>query len=219
MARIQMSTVMARPATLSFYLFFLVGSAANPQTADLRAPTVGNAMQQIRPAAIRAHMAFLADDLLEGRGTGRRGYEIAARYVAAQFEAMGLEPGANGGWFQPVPLRRSELVRDGSAMEILGAAGERRPLRYGGDFVMRGEFRASTEVEAPVVFVGYGVTAPERGYDDYAGVDTRGKIVAYFGGAPVSFPPEERAHYSASAVKTANAVAHGVVGMLRLWSD
>jgi hypothetical protein len=187
------------------------------EAADLHAPAVTNAAQQIRPAAIRAHMAFLADDLLEGRGTGTRGYEIAARYVAAQFEAMGLEPGVNGGWFQPVPLRRSELIQDGSSMEIVGTDGERRPLRYGGEFLMGGDFRASTEVEAPVVFVGYGVTAPERGYDDYAGIDAKGKIVAYFGGAPASLPPEERAHYAVS--KTANAVAHGAVGTLRLWSD
>lgn len=191
---------------------------AKGEPADLHAPAVNNAMQQIRPAAIRAHMAFLADDLLEGRGTGTRGYEIAARYVAAQFEAMGLEPGVNGGWFQPVPMQHSELARDGS-LEIIGTDGERRPLRYGGEFVMRGDFRDSTEVDAPVVFVGYGVTAPERGYDDYAGVDTQGKIIAYFGGAPATFPPEERAHYSASSIKKANAVAHGAAGMLRLWSD
>src|SRR6185295_18476811 len=109
--------------------------------------------------------------------------------------------------------------REGSSLEIIGADGERRALTYGADFVMGGDFRASTEVEAPVVFVGHGVTAPEHGYDDYAGVDTQGKIVAYFGGAPASFPPEERAHYSASSVKTANAVAHGAVGILRLWTD
>ena len=196
-----------------------VASAAVSEPADLHAPAVTNALQRIRPAAIRAHMAFLADDLLEGRGTGTRGYAIAARYVAAQFDAMGLEPGVNGGWFQPVPLQRSEPIRDGSGVEIIGADGERRALTYGADFVMGGDFRPSTEVEAPVVFVGYGVTAPERGYDDYAGVDTQGKIVAYFGGAPAALPPEERAHYSASSIKKAIAVAHGAAGMLRLWSD
>jgi hypothetical protein len=164
-------------------------------------------------------MAFLADDLLEGRGTGTRGFEIAARYVAAQFEAIGLEPGAGGGWFQPVPLRRTDLIANGSSVEIIGADGGRRTLTFGSDFVMIGELRESTEVEAPVVFVGHGVTAPERQYDDYAGVDTKGKIVAYFSGAPASFPPEERAHYSSGSVKTANAVAHGAVGMLRLWHD
>ncbi len=215
----RMTKLRAFPIWLALSCLAAVVPGRTSEAADLHAPPVAAAMQQIRPAAIRAHMAFLADDLLEGRGTGTRGYEIAARYVAAQFEAMGLEPGVNGGWFQPVSLRRSELIRDGSSLEIVGADGERRPLRYGGEFVMGGDFRASTEVEAPVVFVGHGVTAPERGYDDYAGVDARGKIVAYFSGAPASFPPEERAHYSASSIKTANAVAHGAVGILRLWND
>ncbi len=118
--------------------FLAATSGAKGQPADLHAPAVANALQQIRPAAIRAHMAFLADDLLEGRGTGTRGYEIAARYVAAQFDAMGLEPGVNGGWFQPVPLQRSEPIRDGSGVEIIGADGERRALTYGADFVMAG---------------------------------------------------------------------------------
>lgn len=216
------SSFMARfgafSACLSLFSLAVIPNAQG-EPADLRAPTVTNATNQIRPAAIRAHMAFLADDLLEGRGTGTRGFEIAARYVAAQFEAIGLEPGSNGGWFQPVPLRRSELLADGSGVEIIRDDGGRRTLTFGDDFTMIGEFRESTEIEAPVVFVGRGVTAPERQYDDYAGVDTNGKIVAYFGGAPASFPPEERAHYSASSVKTANAVAHGAVGMLRLWSS
>lgn len=66
---------------------------------------------EVRAAAIRAHMEFLADDLLEGRGTATRGHEIAARYVAAQLAAAGLEPGAEGRWLQPVPMRRSTLGR------------------------------------------------------------------------------------------------------------
>jgi peptidase M28-like protein len=213
---------MTRPIALSsvLLLFCLVAPAATQQTADLRAPAVGNATQQIRPAAIRSHMAFLADDLLEGRGTATRGYEIAAKYVAAQFEAIGLEPGVNGVWFQQqVPMRRSELIADGSGVEIVRPGGKRTKLAFGRDYVMGGDFRASTAVKAPVVFVGYGVTAPERGYDDYAGVDTRGKIVAYFGGAPASFAPEERAHYSSAPVKAENAAAHDAVGILRLWSD
>jgi len=89
----------------------------------------------------------------------------------------------------------------------------------GRDFLMRAGFEAATEIEAPVVFAGYGVTAPERGHDDYAGVDAKGKIVAYFAGAPASFPPEERAHFAATPTKVQNAVAHGAVGLLRLWND
>src|SRR5581483_2589225 len=69
------------------------------------------AVQTIRPEGIRAHVEFLADDLLEGRGTGTRGHELAAKYVAAQFEAMGLKPaGVNGTYFQPIPFRSALIV-------------------------------------------------------------------------------------------------------------
>ena len=82
----------------------LAGAALAPasKTTD---PSMA-AAEAIRPAALRAHVGFLADDLLEGRGTATRGHEIAARYVAAQFEALGLEPAGTGGtWFQKVPMR------------------------------------------------------------------------------------------------------------------
>jgi hypothetical protein len=206
------------PAWLVLACLAAAPAAAPSGTADLRSPAVVNAMQRIRPAAIRAHMEFLADDLLEGRGTGTRGHEIAARYVAAQLEAAGLEPGAGGGWLQSVPLRRSELVADSSRLEVIQADGERKELGFGSDYVMSGDFQAAAEVEAPVVFVGYGLTAPEHGYDDYAGIDVEGKVVACFGGAPASFPPEERAYFGAGPVKAETAVAHGAVGLLRLWS-
>ena len=192
---------------------------ASPGPVDLRGPAVEAALQQIRPAAMRAHMAFLADDLLEGRGTATRGYEIAARYVAAQLEATGLEPGAGGSWLQAVPMRRGDLIAEESRVEIITPDGERSRLVSGRDVLLRGGFEASMEVEAPVAFVGYGVTAPERGYDDYAGIDARGKIVAYFGGAPASLPHEERAHFGATPTKAENAAAHGAVGLLRLWDD
>src|SRR6185295_8820359 len=103
--------------------------------------------------------------------------------------------------------------------EIIPAAGERSSLLPGRDILLRGGFQGLTQVEGRVVFVGYGVTAPERGYDVYAGVEAKGKIVAYFAGAPESFPPEDRAHFGATPTKTANAAAHGAIGTLRLWDD
>lgn len=187
-------------------------TAASPEPS----PPPAGAAGQIRPAALHAHMSFLADDLLEGRGTATRGHEIAARYVAAQLAAAGLDPGVNGGWLQQVPLRRGELDPEASSVEIIRPGGERSRLVLGEDYVMGGGFRPSTEVEAPVVFVGYGVTAPELDHDDYAGVDAKGTIVAFLGGAPAAFRSEERAYYSAQ--KAENAAAHGAVGTLRLWS-
>src|SRR5262245_27488507 len=93
-------------------------------------------------SALRAHMTFLADDLLEGRGTGTRGHEIAARYVAAQLEAIGLETK-----FQEVPMRRAELVAAESRVELVAANGERQMLAAGRDCIMAGDFRGQSDVE------------------------------------------------------------------------
>ena len=174
-------------------------------------------MRQIRPEAIRAHMAFLADDLLEGRGTATRGQDLAAKYIAAEFEAMGLEPaGLNHTYYQPVPLRRIETQGEKSSMAII-RSGREEELEFGKDWITPGSaMYQDTDVRAGAVFVGYGVSAPELGYDDYAGADVRGKIVVMLYGAPSRFPSAERAHYSGIA-KSQQAAAHGAVGTVSLW--
>jgi len=178
------------------------------------------AMNAIRPDAIRAHMRFLSDALLQGRAPGTPGYTIAARYVAAQLEAAGLHPaGVNGTWYQMVPLRKS-VVDDAKSSLVLVTAGYQGkggeqilvPLK---DYVHFGDLnRTDVSVEAPVVFVGFGVTAPEHNYDDYAGTDVKGKIVVMLANAPATFPSTVRAYYSDFVVKSKNAVAHGAVGVM-----
>lgn len=168
--------------------------------------------QTIRPDAIRSSMRFLASDLLEGRGTGSRGYQIAAEYVASQFESLGLAPGANGSYFQDVPFAAAKVDAQQATMRI----GD-HTLRNEVDFLADADpLHASSDVKAPVVFVGYGVTAPDRKYDDYKGVDVRGKVVAYLTGGPRAFPSEERAHFSASSTKMMNAADHGAIGIITL---
>lgn len=176
---------------------------------------VEQAMANIRPAAIRGHMQFLADDLTEGRGTGSRGYLIAARYVASQFDAAGLSPaGVDGTWFQAVPFR-SATVKGATAE--LSDGRTKRPFALDRDFIASPYFfEEKVSVSAPVVFVGYGITAPSLGVDDYKGLDVRGKMVVVVNGAPENFPNLQRAHYSSSLVKTRNAVEHGAVGLLWL---
>ena len=171
----------------------------------------------IRPEAIRAHMRFLADDLLEGRATGTRGYDLAAAYVASQMEAFGLEPaGGDGTYFQQVPLRRSFVVAEGCEGSILGPDGE-KPLKMAEDFIVSSNpAEAEASVEAPVVFVGYGISAPKFGHDDYAGVDVKGKIVALMGGAPQSLPGTARAHFSSGGQKARTAAERGAVGIITL---
>jgi Peptidase family M28/PA domain len=174
------------------------------------------AMAKIRPEAIRAEMSFLSDDLLEGRGTATRGHEIAARYMATQFEGMGLEPaGDNGTYFQEVPLRAMRIDQAKSAI-TLTRGDKKETLVFGKDYILRSDpGRAESTVEAPMVFAGFGVTAPGQGYDDYKGIDAKGKIVACLFGAP-NFESALKAHYSSSIEKARNAVAHGAVGMIVL---
>ena len=178
------------------------------------------AMAVIRPEALRAHMLFLADDLLEGRAPGTRGYDLAARYVAARFEALGLEPaGSEGSYYQPVPLRRVSPILEQSGVDLV-RGDERRALKPFEDFVMFGHVsHLETHVEAPLVFAGFGVTAPELDYDDYGGIDVRGKIVVLLSGAPPRFPSAERAHFSAVRLKQANAASRGAVGGLYMWTE
>ena len=166
----------------------------------------------ITPSGLEAHLQVLGHDSLEGRGTGTRGYDRAARYVVRQFERVGLEPAGTRGYLQPVRLRRAR-TRDASlAIEDQRGRRELVPVR---DFIgIPHLVHADAEARAPVVFVGFGVTAPDRGHDDYRGVDARGKIVAVLTGGPPSFPATERAHYSTTREKAGNAARHGAVGML-----
>jgi Zn-dependent M28 family amino/carboxypeptidase len=173
------------------------------------------AVDAVRPRALEAHVRFLADDLLEGRGTGTRGHEIAARYVAAHFASLGLEPAGDAGtFFQSVPLKQSESLPGTGVLE-LRRRGRAVPLVSGTDFIpWPNLLRETADVSGPVVYLGFGVSAPELHHDDYAGVDMKGKIAAIVAGAPSSFPSDARAYYSSLQLKKELAAAHGAVAAL-----
>jgi hypothetical protein len=179
-------------------------------------PAVAHALQGIRPDAIRAHLEFLADDRLEGRHTGSRGHEIAARYVRAQFAALGLKGGAkDGGFLEPVNLSRTQVDTQGSSLVIQGEGTNQR-LVYNKDYILLDTHQSAlASVSAPVVFAGFGVTAPEFNYDDYAGIGVKGKIVVIRAfAAPDAFPATERAYYMDGDVKRQIARQHGAVGLI-----
>jgi len=199
--------------TLTVFFVFISAQAAS---SDFPPEEL---LQRIRPEGLRAHMAFLADDLLEGRNTGTRGFEIAANYVRAQFEEMGLKPGGvNGSYFQNIRFRKIELMRDQSSLTFT-RDGSSRVLTLDKDYVMFGDpVSADTTAEGQVVFVGYGVSAPQFKYDDYAGIDVRGKIVATLYGAPPRLPSAPGAHFSSTEEKLRVAAAHGAIGLLSIWA-
>ena len=163
---------------------------------------------------MRAHIAFLASDLLEGREAGTRGYDIAADYAASQFRQMGLKPaGENGTWFQRTPLVAYRAA-DAGSLALTGLGGARAELVANEDFVVIRNPTREIRRSAPLVFVGYGVVAPERRRDDYVGLDVRGKIVVALEGAPRNFQTEERAYYRSARTKRLEAEKHGAVGFI-----
>jgi hypothetical protein len=146
-----------------------------------------------------AHIQFLADDKLEGRNVGTPGYDTAVTYVESQFQAIGLKPAGTTGFRQPVKLESRLLVPDQSQLALV-RDGKEEPLAIGQDASLsaRGELDGSTE--APMVFVGYGLSIPEAGWDDFAGLDLRGKVAVYVN----AFPPVKVSDNVKSHVNTAD---------------
>ncbi|HET9863397.1 MAG TPA: M28 family metallopeptidase [Steroidobacteraceae bacterium] len=165
------------------------------------------------PERFRAHVEFLADDLLEGRDTGSRGYEIAARYVATQMEAYGLQPGGEDGtWFQRVTFQKTIRGKDAGAITISGPAGEQRFAHADNVLIGLQPREPNLDLSAPLVFVGYGIEDARFGLNDYRGLDVKGCIVVQLRGFPKGLPSEEGAHLNASKGKFAEK--HGAIGAL-----
>ncbi|HET7825905.1 MAG TPA: PA domain-containing protein, partial [Anaeromyxobacter sp.] len=183
------------------------------------APGEVRAAQLVTAALLRAHVKFVASDLTEGRGPGTRGDAIAEAYIAAQLEGLGLEPAApEGGFFQKVPLV-------GVATKVV------EPLRFEGPkgaaelavpsdaVVVAGVPRESVRLAgAEVVFVGYGIVAPEYRWDDYAGADVRGKVVLVMNDDPSDDPElfagKTRLYYGRWTYKYEEAARHGAAGAI-----
>ncbi len=197
---------------------------AGPEAAVLRA---------LRADDIWSPLRFLSDDLLEGRGTGARGGELAARYIAAQFMRQGLEPaGDDGTWYHNVPI--VTLVPEGS-LGIVGGA-PARSWRFRDDFVLWSERAPDpppTGAPAPpqtvaadgeVVFVGFGISAPEWQWDDYQGLDVRGKILLMLVNDPglrdeTIFRGRVLTYYGRWTYKLEEAARRGAAGVLLVHND
>jgi len=162
---------------------------------------------------IKSDVAFLADDKLEGRYTGSPGYEIAARFVAARFAALGLQPGNHGSWYQQVPFAEAE--RKPGAPSGITIAGEHFANGTDVSLYPNSAF-PDQSITADTVFVGYGLDAPEIGSNDYHGLDVRGKIAVALWGYPKGAPSEVAAHLLKE--KERMAKAHGAIGLLSLYT-
>src|SRR5258707_7919092 len=172
------------------------------------------------PEKIRAHVKFLASDLLEGRGTGQRGGDIAAEYIAAQFALYGLKPaGDKGTYFQDVPMVGVKTLGDTSFNFVSPDRGT-WTLKNLDDYVTSNESQEeNADIDAPIVFVGYGINAPEYGWDDYKGVDLKGKVALLFVNEPISDDPnffkgKALTYYGRWTYKFEETARHGAVGTL-----
>jgi len=191
------------------FKMLLAGFAALSLSASGLAQNAAPDAGDFSADAFRAHVTFLADDLLEGREAGTRGYDIASRYVATQFEALGLTPGVNGNWYQSIDFVRANIA--GTPTLTIGA----RTFNHGQDMVMRASAdSAALDVEAPLVFVGYGLDMPSHGFNDYQGLDVRGKVVVALTGTPSGTPSDVAAHLNGD--KRRMAAARGAIGMITI---
>src|SRR5215467_864068 len=215
----------------SLVVFFLVmlavlslaASSARRKTraASLRLPAVAiNAIENIHPERIRAHVRFLSDDLLEGRGTGQRGGDIAANYLATEFALDSLNPaGDAGGYMQKVPMVGVTALPE-TTFTLLPNKGQPMPLRLAEDFVVSNETQQpKSDIDAPIVYVGYGITAPEYNWDDYKGTDVRGKVLLMLVNEPPSDDPKffkgkALTYYGRWTYKYEEAARRGAVGVI-----
>ena len=189
--------------------------------AGARVPGVAiAALQKIDPLRIREHTRFLSHDLLEGRGTGQRGGDIAAEYIAAQFALYGLKPaGEHGTYMQKVPMVGITTLPQ-TTFSLAPAKGDAWSLKPLDEYVAYDQTQqASSDLDAGIVFVGYGIQAPEYQWDDYKGLDVRGKVLLMLVNEPDSndvkfFKGRALTYYGRWTYKYEQAARLGAVGVI-----
>ncbi len=206
------------PLTFAFTTLAHSQSKKRPSPIKLSGPAF-SAMQKVNPENIRAHVRFLSHDLLEGRGTGQRGGDIAAEYIATQFALYGLKPaGENGSYLQKVPMvgitpadaTTFSLATNSHSIDL-------KPLEQ---YVAYDETqKPQSDVDAPIVFVGYGIEAPEYNWNDYKGMDVKGKVLLMLVNEPPSddvkfFKGKALTYYGRWTYKYEEAARKGAVGVI-----
>jgi Zn-dependent M28 family amino/carboxypeptidase len=195
--------------------------AGSDPGAELGLPAdVAAAMRGINAEHIRAHVRFLSDDLLEGRGTGARGGDIAARYIATQFALDGLKPaGDNGGYLQRIQFTGVQTL-PATKVALRPGHGGTLDLKLGEDYVTNNQTQtADVDIDAPIVFVGYGIEAPEYRWNDFKGVDVKGKVLLVIVNQPPSKDPKffnagTMTYYGRWTYKFEEAARKGAIGAL-----
>jgi Zn-dependent M28 family amino/carboxypeptidase len=199
---------------------FAIQSAALAAAACFAVAALGQQQPQVEAAKIREFVKYLSSDALEGRGTGQKGGDAAAGWIAKQFESFGLKPGGEKGtFFQEVPMVGVK-TRAESTFALAPARGDAIPLKHLDDLVTSNESQTETaDIDAPIVFVGFGITAPEYQWDDYKGADLKGKVALLFVNEPESndekfFKGKALTYYGRWTYKFEETARHGAVATL-----
>ncbi|RYG19066.1 MAG: M28 family peptidase [Chitinophagaceae bacterium] len=178
-------------------------------SADVKA-----AMELASADILKANITYLADDKLLGRQPGKPGYQMAVDYVIGELQNNGVKPaGEKGTWLQTIVMRKATINPDLKAS--LTTDGKLTELTAGKDIILTpNPGVAKNKVDAGLVFVGYGITAPGLGYDDYKGINVKGKVVLVVRGVPESFAPADATHHQSALTVQKNAMSHGAIGVL-----
>jgi Zn-dependent M28 family amino/carboxypeptidase len=161
------------------------------------------------------HIKVLAADNMEGRDTGSPGLKKAEAYVVGQLKSAGLQPAGVKGYYQPVKFVSRQLVEQESNAALL-RHGKAEPLTLGEDAIFSTRVDLAPEVEAPLVFVGYGLSVPENDFDDLAGLDLKGKVAVLISGSPSQIPSALSAHHQTAAERWKPFFAAGAVGIVTI---
>ena len=198
--------------TLSILLLFTVFSPGQ----DGVPRQIASGYNTIQENVLRADLTFVASDALQGRLSLQTGDEVAIQWIASEFAKANLKPAFNGSYLQPVPLIEYRNNREQSFVSLTRAGNDKRwqfPQAFGAFF-------RDVDITADAVFAGFGITAPELGYDDYQGIDARGKVVIIFDHEPQETDPQSifngtgNTRYATGRVKALNAQAHGAVAVV-----
>jgi len=201
--------MLKRIAILLFLSTALI--AQNTQNTPARAATTPN----FDGKSWWEYVKVLAADDMEGRETGSEGLRKAAAYIVEQLKNDGLDPAGSNGYYQPVKLISRQIDESGSSLALV-RNGKDEPLVLGEDAMFSTRVDLAPEVEAPLVFVGYGLRVPEKDYDDFAGLDLKGKVAVIISGSPAEMPSALASHYQSTSERAKALREAGAVGMISI---